>query len=69
MLSECLLYKILYGKFPFDTETELSIYKAHLEEEFEFHNTHYSDKLLQVIKKLLAKDVTARYFNTISNPF
>ncbi len=60
-----LLYKIVYGKFPFETDTELSIYKAHLEEEFEFPSTHYSEKLLNIIKKLLAKDVSERYFNSI----
>ncbi len=60
-----LLYKIVYGKFPFETDTELNIYKAHLEEEFEFPSTHYSEKLLNIIKKLLAKDISERYFNSI----
>ncbi len=60
-----LLYKIIYGKFPFKTENELDIYKAHLEKEFEFVETHYSDKLVNVIKKLLHKNPAERYFTSI----
>ena len=60
-----LLYKIVYGQFPFETNNELEIYKAHLEKEFEFPPTHYSEVLLNIIKKLLAKEVSERYFNSI----
>ena len=60
-----LLYKVIYGKFPFETDNELNIYKAHLEKDFEFSTTSYSEKLLKIVQKLLSKDVSERYFNTI----
>jgi serine/threonine protein kinase/tetratricopeptide (TPR) repeat protein len=56
-----ILYKIIYGKFPFDSQKELDIYKAQIEKEFEFPETNYSEKLVKVTKKLLEKDPVKRY--------
>jgi serine/threonine protein kinase len=60
-----LLYKIIYDKFPFDAENELEIFKAQVDSEFEFPDTPYSKKLIDVIKKLLEKDPSQRYFNSL----
>ena len=61
-----LLYRIIYQKFPFDTQTELEIYKAHLEEEFEFPATDFSKKLLNIVKKLLSKEAADRYDTSLN---
>ncbi len=58
-----LLYKILYGKFPFSVQDQLGIYKAHLNEQFEFPKSSFSDKLVELVKVLLSKDPDER-FNT-----
>ncbi len=60
-----LLYKLIYGRFPFPTENELEIYKAHIEKEFEFPPTDYSEKIINVVKKLLEKDPNNRYSNSL----
>ncbi len=56
-----LLYKLVYGKFPFNTDDELHIYKAHLESEFDFPDEFDYPKLTDVIKKALAKLPEDRY--------
>ena len=56
-----LLYRIVYGKFPFNSDNEIDIYKAHIEEEFTFADTTYSKKLINVISKLLNKNPSERY--------
>ena len=58
-----LLYKILYGKFPFSVQDQLGIYKAHLNEQFEFPQSSFGDKLVELAKVLLSKDPDER-FNT-----
>ena len=60
-----LLYRIVYDTFPFKAEKEIDIYKSHLEEEFDFPSTKYSDKLVSTIKKLLAKTPEERFTNTL----
>ncbi|MEO8399075.1 MAG: tetratricopeptide repeat-containing protein kinase family protein [Ignavibacteriaceae bacterium] len=60
-----LLYKIVYGDFPFDIKVEIDIYKAHLEKEFEFPESKYSPELINIIKKLLSKDPNERYAHSI----
>ena len=56
-----LLYRIVYGKFPFNSEEEIDIYKAQIEEEFTFAETIYSKKLTNVISRLLKKNPSDRY--------
>jgi len=58
-----LLYKTVYDKFPFDVSNELEIYKAHLEKDFEYPKSRYSENLINVIKKLLSVNPEDR-FNT-----
>lgn len=60
-----LLYKLAYGKLPFNTNIELEIYHTHLEKNFEFPSCRYSSKTINVIKKLLAKDPNNRYSTTL----
>ncbi|HEX9251152.1 MAG TPA: protein kinase, partial [Ignavibacteriaceae bacterium] len=60
-----LLYRIVYGKFPFTSENELDIYKAHIEEEFPLDSSIYSKKLINVISKLIKKNPDDRYENAL----
>ncbi len=60
-----LLYRIIYGKFPFPNKDQLSIYKAHLDEEFIFPDSPYGDKIVNLVKKLLSKEVSDRFFTSI----
>jgi hypothetical protein len=60
-----LLYRIVYGKFPFVNETELDIYKAHIEEEFILGPSIYSKKIISVIEKLIKKRPEDRYDNAL----
>ncbi len=60
-----LLYRIVYGKFPFVSETELDIYKAHIEDDFVLGPSIYSKKLINVIEKLINKKPEDRYDNAL----
>jgi len=61
-----LLYKIIYNSFPFKATEEIEIYKAQIEEEFEFPpSDKYSDELIKVVKKLLSKNPVERYSNSL----
>ncbi len=60
-----MLYRIVYGKFPFERENELEIYKSHLESEFEFPKSKFSQELIEVIKKLLSKNPEERFHNSL----
>jgi serine/threonine protein kinase/tetratricopeptide (TPR) repeat protein len=60
-----LLYRIVYGRFPFSSDKEIDIYKAHVEEEFILGETKYSSLLIKVISKLLKKDPVERYQNAL----
>ncbi|HKB85457.1 MAG TPA: serine/threonine-protein kinase, partial [Ignavibacteriaceae bacterium] len=60
-----LLYKIVYGKFPFRHNDQLNIYKAHLDEEFDFPDSSYSIGLLNLIQNLLSKEADKRFDTSI----
>ncbi len=60
-----ILYKIIYGQFPFDVSDELDIYRAHLEKEFEFPENGFSNNLNNTVKKLLNKEPSDRFENAI----
>jgi serine/threonine protein kinase len=60
-----LLYRVIYNKFPFDQNTEIEIYKAHLEKVYEFPDSGYSPLIINIVKKLLSKDPLDRYSNSI----
>jgi serine/threonine protein kinase len=60
-----LLYRIVYGKFPFSSDVELDIYKAQIEEEFVLGSSIYSKKLTNVISKLIKKNPEERYKNAL----
>ena len=60
-----ILYKIIYGSFPFDTSDELVIYKSQIEKEFDFPQTNFSMGLINVVKKLLSKEPSDRYGNAV----
>jgi serine/threonine protein kinase len=60
-----VLYRLIYNGFPFDIKNEIDVYKAHIEQEFEFPETTISTKILDVVKKLLKKDPAERYTNAI----
>jgi serine/threonine protein kinase/tetratricopeptide (TPR) repeat protein len=57
-----ILYQIIYGQLPFDNFDELKIYKAQVEEEFNFpESSQFSSGLIEIVKKLLEKDPEKRY--------
>lgn len=60
-----ILYRIVYGRFPFNASSEVDIYKAHIEQEFIFPPSKYSRELISVIKKLVQKDPKARYQDSL----
>jgi serine/threonine protein kinase/tetratricopeptide (TPR) repeat protein len=60
-----LLYRLIYQKFPFDSKDQMEIYKAHIEKDFTFPDTKYSDEVIAVVKKLLRKKPEDRYFTSI----
>lgn len=60
-----IVYRIVFKKFPFDIKNELKIYRAHLEQDFEFPKSKYSKELVNVIKKLLEKEPDKRYTNSL----
>lgn len=60
-----LLYRLMYDKFPFETQKELDIYKSHLEAEFQFPASDFTDDLIAVLKKLLNKEPALRYANSL----
>lgn len=60
-----LLYRLIYKKFPFQSQNQLEIYKEHIEKDFSFPETKFSMELINVVKKLLNKNPEERYFNSI----
>ncbi|MCW8823172.1 MAG: protein kinase, partial [Ignavibacteriaceae bacterium] len=62
-----ILYRILYKRFPFDSKSELDIYKAAIEGKFNFPPVkNYSPELIILIKKLVEKDSTNRYSSALA---
>jgi serine/threonine protein kinase len=60
-----MLYRIVYGKYPFKSDNELDIYKEHIESEFILPQSNYSDKITAVIQKLIKKNPAERYNNAL----
>lgn len=60
-----LLYRLIYGKFPFSSTHQLEIYKEHISKEFNFPESAFSERLLLVVKKLLSKNPDERYFSAV----
>jgi len=61
-----LLYKIIYSRFPFEATEEIEIYKAQIEEEFEFlPSDKYSAELIKIVQKLLCKNPEERYSSSL----
>ena len=60
-----LLYRIVYGRFPFETSDELDIYRSHLEKDFEFPASKYSKLLIGCIQKLVKKEPSDRFFTSL----
>ena len=61
-----LLYEIIYKRLPFDTDDELKIYKAQVEQDFDFPLVRgISNELIEIVKKLLQKAPSERYSNTL----
>lgn len=60
-----LIYRIVYGIFPFSGINELEIYKAHIENEVYFPESKISPLITKVISKLLKKDPSDRYQNAL----
>ncbi len=60
-----LLYKIIYNKFPFKVENSLEIFRAHIEKEFEFPSSRFSNEIVTLVKKLLSKNKLHRYNSSL----
>jgi len=60
-----LLYRIVYGRFPFVGSTEIEIFKAHVEDEVVLGESKFSPLIINVIEKLLKKDPVERYQNAL----
>jgi serine/threonine protein kinase/tetratricopeptide (TPR) repeat protein len=60
-----LLYQIAYHHYPFRNENDLEIFRAHIEKDFEFPSSKYSNKIISIIKKLLFKDPSQRYNSSL----
>ncbi len=60
-----ILYRIIYGQFPFSASSEIGIYKAQLENEFNFPETGYPGQFVTIIKKLLKKNPSERYSSAL----
>lgn len=58
-----ILYELIYHKKPFETKSELDIYKSHLENLFTFEKNNYSERLNKILLKLLEKNPNDRYSN------
>ncbi len=56
-----ILYRIIYDRFPFEARSEIEIYKAHIEQEFAFPSSPFSEDLIDITQKLLKKEPGARY--------
>jgi len=62
-----ILYQIIYKRFPFDAKSELEIYKSAIENVFDFPPSDgFTKEFLNVVKKLLDKDVLKRYSSALA---
>ena len=56
-----LLYRLVYGKFPFEADDELKIYHLHLDEEVRCADSpHFSEAITKTIAQLLIKNPNER---------
>ncbi|MBN1302478.1 MAG: protein kinase [Melioribacteraceae bacterium] len=60
-----LLYRIILGKFPFPTDKEIDIYKAHVSEEFKIPEFKFKIPLKKAVEKLLSKKASDRYYTSL----
>ena len=60
-----IFYYLIYERFPFPTDNELIIYKANIENEFEFPHKYGYEKIISITKKLLHKSPNERYDTTL----
>ena len=60
-----LIYKQIYSKYPFDSENDLSIYKQKISGDVKFPSCDYSPRLIQIVRKLLSRNPSARYFTAL----
>lgn len=62
-----ILYQIVYNKFPFDAKSEMDIYKAAIEREYEFPPSEdFSHELIKIIQTSLEKDPGKRYLSALA---
>ncbi len=62
-----ILYQLIYNRFPFEAKNELDIYKSSIENVFDFPSSEiFSQDLINVVKKLLEKDVEKRYSSALT---
>ncbi|MBI9071841.1 MAG: tetratricopeptide repeat protein [Melioribacteraceae bacterium] len=60
-----LLYRIIYGYFPFEGKNGLSLLKSPLDDEIIFNKSPLSNNIIDIIKKLVSKDRNNRYFSAL----
>ena len=62
-----IMYQMIYNKFPFDAKIELEIYKSAIDDKFDFPPSEsYSSEVIDVVKKLLEKDISQRYSSALA---
>jgi len=60
-----LIYKIIYRKFPFEKKDQLELFKAHINSEPVFPKTNFPSRVINAVKKMLAKDPAERFSNAM----
>ncbi|MFI5236443.1 MAG: protein kinase [Ignavibacteriales bacterium] len=61
-----ILYKAIYNRYPIEAQSELDIYKAAIEQDYDFPvSENYSAGLINILKKLLEKDKDKRYSSAL----
>ena len=61
-----LLYRILFKKYPFDSDTPLEIYKSQIKGNIDFPETTIPTKYVEVVKKLLQKNANDRFETSLN---
>lgn len=60
-----LLYRMMYGSFPFEGHAQNEIFQCILNKDVVFPASKYSGRLKEVVKKLLSKDPLQRYSSSL----
>jgi serine/threonine protein kinase/tetratricopeptide (TPR) repeat protein len=60
-----LFYKLIYNRLPFNNVSAIEILKSHLEGNFDFPDSPYSERLIEVVKKLLQSDPGERFVTVL----